>query len=174
MLASSRIVRFCLYVLISCVALAGVPGLRANDSGAFDAMVRLLLGHTVPEVSVGQLTNPNVFQILDTRERAEYEVSHLAGSVWVGSDDFQLNRIQHLSKTSRILVYCSVGYRSEKVGEKILAAGYRNVKNLTGGIFAWVNAGRPVYDSAGKITDKVHGYSQAWGVWLRSGKVVYR
>ena len=137
-------------------------------------MVRALLKHSVPEITVEALHDTVAFKILDTRAKAEFDVSHLPGAIWVGYEDFQLKRFGHLSKGSRILLYCSVGYRSEKVAEKLVRAGYLNVTNLSGGIFAWVNAGKPVYDNDGKITDRIHGYSRAWGIWLKAGKIVYR
>jgi predicted sulfurtransferase len=77
-----------------------------------------------------------------------------------------------MPKDTPIIVYCSVGYRSEKVAEQIIAAGYTQVSNLYGGIFEWVNEEQPVYDTKGK-TQKVHAYNKVWGVWLRKGKKVY-
>jgi hypothetical protein len=70
------------------------------------------------------------------------------------------------------VVYCAVGYRSERVGEKLLEAGYSRVLNMRGGIFAWVNRGFPVYGDGGH-TDRIHGYSRRWSRWLERGEVVY-
>jgi rhodanese-related sulfurtransferase len=150
-----------------------MSALRAESVAAFDAMVRVLLSHSVPELSVDAKTDVSTFVILDTREKSEFEVSHVRGAIWVGYDDFEIRRISHLPKVSRILLYCSVGYRSEKVAEKLRIAGYRNVTNMVGGIFAWVNSGRRVVDSKGAPTRRVHGYSRAWGVWVNQGTVVY-
>jgi rhodanese-related sulfurtransferase len=150
-----------------------MSALRAESVAAFDAMVRVLLSHSVPELSVDAKTDVSTFVILDTREKSEFEVSHVRGAIWVGYDDFEIRRISHLPKVSRILLYCSVGYRSEKVAEKLRIAGYRNVTNMVGGIFAWVNSGRRVVDSKGAPTTRVHGYSRAWGVWVNQGTVVY-
>jgi hypothetical protein len=71
------------------------------------------------------------------------------------------------------VVYCTVGVRSEKVGEKLKAAGYQNVRNLYGSIFEWVNQGNPVVDNQGKPTQQVHAYSRVWGVWLNKGEKIY-
>ena len=57
--------------------------------------------------------------------------------------------------------------------EKLKAAGYRNVRNLYGSIFEWVNQDNPVVDNQGKPTQKVHAYSRTWGVWLNKGEKVY-
>jgi 3-mercaptopyruvate sulfurtransferase SseA len=72
-----------------------------------------------------------------------------------------------------VVVYCSVGYRSERVGERLKALGFRDVRNLYGGIFQWVNEGRPVYNATGP-TRQVHPYSALWSTWLRQGEAVYK
>ena len=70
-------------------------------------------------------------------------------------------------------MYCSIGARSENVGEKFIKKGYTNVFNLYGGIFEWKNLGYQVYDSNGSETENVHVYSEEWGVWLNTGNKVY-
>ncbi len=112
--------------------------------------------------------------ILDAREKAEFEVSHLKNAIWVGYSDFDINRIKSLPKEqSSIVVYCSVGARSEDVGEKLKEAGYLNIKNLFGGIFLWKNLGYPVFDLQNKQTEKVHAFSKEWGLLLTNGDKVY-
>jgi rhodanese-related sulfurtransferase len=110
---------------------------------------------------------------LDARERNEYEVSHIKKSNYVGYDNFRLSRLTWLDTNSVIIVYCSVGYRSEKIAEKLIKGGYTNVRNLYGGFFEWVNLGYPIVDIYDSSTTKVHGYSPEWGVWLKKGDVVY-
>ncbi len=142
-------------------------------SRAYRTMLDALYQKTVPLVSVSALkAMPNVI-LLDTRSRAEYEVSHLPNARWVGYDDFDLKRVQGVSKQAPVVLYCSVGYRSEKVGEKLLAAGYQHVHNLDGSLFEWVNQGNPVVDPRGRPTQRVHAYSRLWGVWLKRGEKVY-
>ena len=70
-------------------------------------------------------------------------------------------------------MYCSVGYRSEKISEKLIAAGFTDVSNLYGGIFEWVNIGRPVYKASNQKTNRVHTYNKEWSKWLRTGIKVY-
>ena len=81
-------------------------------------------------------------------------------------------RIKELDtyKDREIIVYCSVGKRSEDIGEKLINAGYKNVKNLYGGIFEWVNEALPIVDNSGKQTNKIHAYSKDWGVWVIKGE----
>ena len=142
-------------------------------SGSYRAMLKTLLSHSVPEVQVQQVArDSSAILFLDARESKEYEVSHIQGAVHVGYDHFDISQLSDIQKDTHIVVYCSVGYRSEKTAEKLLAAGFKDVSNLYGGIFEWVNQDQPVYDEKGK-TDRVHAYSKTWGIWLKKGKKVY-
>lgn len=164
------------FLLLAFVALIAVPSLAQIKvkSKAYDNMLKDLLSHTVKEVGVSDIDqNDHSILFLDARERKEYEVSHIKNAVWIGYDDFRMSRVKSIQKTDKIVVYCSVGYRSEKISEKLITAGYRNVANLYGSIFEWVNQGRPVYDMDGKITAKVHAYDRNWGRWLKKGVKVY-
>lgn len=142
---------------------------------AFRAMLHTLLSHSVTEINVAQASAAQASHayLLDARERREFEVSHLENARFVGFDDFSLDRVADIPKDSAVVVYCSVGYRSEKVAEKLLAAGFTKVVNLYGGIFQWVNEGNMVVDADDHPTPKVHAYSRTWGVWLKKGEKVY-
>jgi len=108
--------------------------------------------------------------LLDTRSPEEFKVSHLKNAQFVDYDNFELSEITVANKEKTVIVYCSVGYRSERVGEQLKAAGYKNVYNLYGGIFQWKNEQRPVYNPEGEQTDSVHVYNKRWGQWLEDGK----
>ena len=113
--------------------------------------------------------------ILDAREPEEFRVSHIKGALNVGYNDFssEEKQLQNLDKTKPVVVYCSVGIRSEKIGEKLKKAGFTNLKNLYGGIFEWKNKGFPVIDSTGKKTENIHIYGKMWGQYLSAGNPVY-
>jgi rhodanese-related sulfurtransferase len=147
--------------------------LAQTTSPTYGAMLEAMYKKTVPLVTVAELKKkPNVV-LLDTRTKAEYDVSHLPDARWVGYDDFELKRVKDIPKQADVVLYCSVGYRSERVGEKLQAAGYRQVRNLHGSLFEWVNQGNTVVDKQGKPTQRVHAYSRLWGVWLNKGEKVY-
>ena len=105
--------------------------------------------------------------LLDTREQHEYQISHLAGARCVGYDDFKLTNVpDDVDIMDTIIVYCSVGYRSGKIGEQLQKAGYKNVYNLDGGLFRWANEGRQLKNEQNQITARVHGYNAQWAKWL--------
>jgi rhodanese-related sulfurtransferase len=104
--------------------------------------------------------------LLDVREKQEFEVSHIPGAQWAGYNDFDISAYDEISKDQPIVVYCSVGYRSEKVGETLRNAGYSNVRNLYGSLFEWVNQGNVVEEKGGHPTTRIHTYNRKWSQWM--------
>tara|TARA_B100000768_G_C11171243_1_gene328804 strand:+ start:178 stop:360 length:183 start_codon:yes stop_codon:yes gene_type:complete len=51
----------------------------------------------------------------------------------------------NINKSDIIIVYCTIGYRSEKISEELKLKGYKYVYNLYGGIIQWVNKGNKVF-----------------------------
>ncbi|MFT7377599.1 MAG: rhodanese-related sulfurtransferase [Sphingobacteriales bacterium] len=141
-------------------------------SGAYNMTLKALLSHSVPEVEVKDISDTSDVFFLDSRAKAEFEVSHIKGAKWVGYDDFDLARVSEVSKDKKIVVYCSVGFRSEKISEKLIADGFTNVSNLYGGIFEWKNQDKPVFVDSIE-TDSVHAFDKTWGIWLKKGEKVY-
>ena len=112
--------------------------------------------------------------ILDTRTEREFEVSHIPGATFVDFDSFRKKDWEKQSRDQKVVVYCSVGYRSERIGEKLQKMGFEDVTNLYGGIFEWKNQGYQVEDIQGQSTEDVHTYNEDWGQWLQSGNKVYK
>ena len=131
---------------------------------------------SVPYIYVDELTKVTTQPIvLDTREKAEYEVSHLDKAIYVGFNDFEISKTASLpsDKDTMIVVYCSIGVRSEIIGKQLIAEGYTSVYNLYGGIFEWTNKGEKIYSSQEQPTSKVHVNSKQWGAYLLKGTQVY-
>ena len=133
----------------------------------YNKRLNFLLSGSVPFMEVSTLeTNIQQYTVLDTRDREEYEISHIPGAVFVGPD-FDLKNVENLDRENPIVVYCSVGYRSEKYGEKLLKAGFTEVSNLYGGIFEWLNAGNNVALGNEILEDKlIHTYNASWGKFV--------
>lgn len=143
-----------------------------GQSLPYQALLKTLYDSSFPVVKPAQVTNLATYQVLDAREKTEHEVSHLQNAIWVGHDTFTLKSVAELDKNKPVLIYCTVGARSEEIGKKLQKEGFTRVYNLYGGIVHWVNEGRPVF-AKGKPTQKVHTYSKPWSVWLTKGKKVY-
>ena len=113
--------------------------------------------------------------LLDARETIEYQVSHIKNAIHVGYDHFSLDQVikKKLPKDSPIVVYCSLGIRSEDISEKLNAAGYTNIQNLYGGIFEWKNKNYKIVNLKNTPTDSIHAFSKEWGKWATKGIKVY-
>lgn len=131
--------------------------------------------NSVPYIQVEDVAVNDSTVILDAREPGEYAVSKIPGAIYIGFNEFDIFTVRSLiaDKKKKIIVYCSLGVRSERIGHKIKRAGYGNVFNLWGGIFEWKNEGRQVVDANNKPTENVHAYSKKWGVYLKKGIKVY-
>ena len=143
------------------------------ENPAFGIMLNFLLEHKAKEISVDEAVKLDNVTWLDARTREEFEVSRIPGARWVGDAASTEEIIGHHAKESPIIVYCSVGYRSEKTVIKLKNAGMLNVMNLYGGIFEWKNKDLPLTDSNGELTDKLHAFDKKWGIWLQNGEKVY-
>ncbi len=155
--------------------IAFLPGHSAAQ-GAYDVLLSTLYSNTVPTISSDSLEAVKKRQaplLLDTRAESEFQVSHLPEARWIDYETFAPEMVKDVAKDRPIIVYCSVGYRSEKIGEKLKSLGYSNVQNLYGGIFEWKNEGHTVVNSKNQPTDSVHCYNKLWSVWLKKGIKVY-
>jgi len=103
--------------------------------------------------------------LLDTREAEEFEVSHLKNAHLATSVPDALKVLEKASSDSIVVLYCSVGYRSSKIAERLERRGIPNVYNLEGSLFQWANEQRPIYSGA-KRTDTVHPFDNEWGQLL--------
>jgi len=133
-----------------------------------------LYKNTVPLISIEELIKIDKYNlyILDTREEDEFNVSHLKNARQVGNFWFDMRKVYDIPTNATVVVYCSVGVRSEKIGEKLIAAGYKNVLNLYGGIFEWINQSHPVYKQNGVQTAEIHTYDKNWERWAERGTKV--
>ncbi len=151
---------------------SSVHGQKMVEGSAYNLMLKALLSHSVPEITVEDVkVSSDSYLFVDSREPKEFEVSHIKGALSVGYDHLDFSGLKDTPKDQPIVVYCSVGYRSEKVGEQLMKAGFTNVKNLYGGLFEWMNQDLPVVDENGP-TKKVHVFSKAWGVWCHCDEKV--
>lgn len=134
---------------------------------AFNEELTRLLSFTVKTMDVDQLKEqlPEVV-LLDAREPEEYKVSHIPGALNIGYKHPDFSVLSGVPKDATIVVYCSVGYRSEKIGEKLERLGFSRVFNLYGSIFEWANRGYALETGEGKSTAQLHTYDEKWSKWV--------
>ena len=130
---------------------------------------------TVPYITIDELKQKQNFILLDTREIKEFNTSHIENAVNVGFNKFDSKKITLLIKDKNefVVLYCSIGVRSERIGEKLLKLGYKNVFNLYGGIFEWKNNDGKTFNSNNIETDSIHTFNKHWSKYLTKGIKVY-
>ena len=74
--------------------------------------------------------------LLDVREANEWEIGRLPGATRISVHELQA-RMNELDTAREMVVYCRSGVRSGRAVEMLKAAGFRKVKNMTGGILRW-------------------------------------
>jgi rhodanese-related sulfurtransferase len=149
----------------------------AAQAETWDELMQVLYDNTVPLIEPEEALDYIAQQdpvILDIRSVEEQKISIIGGSRPLDYDSFTLDQVPDIPKERPILVYCALGYRSEKIGQQLLEAGYSQVYNLKGGIIHWKNQDLTIQDPNGALTSRVHGVDPTWGRWLTNGEVVYQ
>jgi rhodanese-related sulfurtransferase len=104
--------------------------------------------------------------LLDVRGGDEFAVSHLHGARLVRPEAQAKDVLGDADANQPVVVYCAGGYRAAKMARRLIEAGRRDVLNLDGGIFAWVNEGHPV-ERDGREVAQVHPMSRLFSRLLR-------
>ncbi len=155
--------------LVITVLLNLSPGQISYERG-----IHFFSGDSVPVIKpseLKELRKTKKVYLLDTRTEEEYRVSRISGARFVDYKNFSKSAMKDIPLDATIVLYCSVGYRSGRIGEKLDSHGYTDIFNLYGGIFHWKNTGHRVFNDRGE-TEDVHGYSKFWSRWLKKGNTV--
>ncbi|NQX00270.1 molybdopterin-synthase adenylyltransferase MoeB [bacterium] len=75
--------------------------------------------------------------LIDVREPDEYAIAHIAGSRLIPLQTLP-TQIASLPADCEILIHCKAGGRSAKAVQLLLDHGFTRVKNVTGGMDAWL------------------------------------
>lgn len=105
--------------------------------------------------------------VLDARTKEEYAISHIKNAIWIGDDSLAIERANFEigKREPRYIIYCSIGYRSQLIGEQLKDSLGFSIENLEGGIFGWNQKTLPLVDSENNQTTKIHPYSFLWSFW---------
>ncbi|MBE0402392.1 molybdopterin-synthase adenylyltransferase MoeB [Halomonas sp. AOP12-C2-37] len=107
----------------------------------------------VPSISATELhtllvKEPTV-TLLDVREQNEWDIVHIEGAHLLPKAYVLTSLGQGVmaEKDAPYVVYCKAGTRSREVVQAMLTAGFSNVRNLQGGVLAWVHDVNPTLAS---------------------------
>jgi adenylyltransferase/sulfurtransferase len=76
-------------------------------------------------------------KIVDVREPHEHEINHIEGSLLIPLRDLPA-RVNELDTADEIVVHCLMGARSAEACKLLRDLGFKKVRNLKGGIRAWI------------------------------------
>lgn len=158
---------FFFQLLAGCIQGQSGNRLGQCESPSFDRKVASMLRFDIPAIDVDSIRqSPERYLLLDARAKREYVVGHIPGARWVDYPDIRAEALAGIDYNQPIAVYCSIGYRSERIARELRKMGYRQAVNVYGSIFEWVNRGYPLSDGSGKPSQKVHGYDRNWSTWV--------
>jgi len=76
------------------------------------------------------------FYLLDVREPNEFKIGRIPGSTLIPLGEVP-QRVSEIPRDKEIIVLCKMGGRSARAATFLRQQGYKNVKNLKGGILDW-------------------------------------
>jgi adenylyltransferase/sulfurtransferase len=76
--------------------------------------------------------------IVDVREPQEYQINRIAGSKLIPLGELP-QRYEELDRDAAIVCQCKSGARSAKATAFLRGIGFKNVRNLAGGILGWID-----------------------------------
>jgi rhodanese-related sulfurtransferase len=93
-------------------------------------------GIQASEVREKLQTSKENFQVLDVREEDEVKAKRIPNTIWVPYGELK-KRLGELDKEKEIAVHCESGLRSYKACLRLQHEGFKNVKNIDGGMLCW-------------------------------------
>lgn len=125
-------------------AFCGVPHEQSQAPDAAAAASASLTAQQLAALLAQRDRGEAQFELIDVREPGEHELVSIPGSRLVslrsildGSADTALE------PESDLVLYCKVGARSEQARVALQRRGHTRVRNLTGGVLAWVRDVEP-------------------------------
>jgi sulfur-carrier protein adenylyltransferase/sulfurtransferase len=110
-----------------------------DEAASCDARAPAPAGAAVPEIAPEELKRRldagEALLVLDVREPHEYRICNLAERL-VPLGELP-GHARELDPARPIVVYCRTGVRSARAAALLLGMGFRDVRNLAGGIHAW-------------------------------------
>jgi adenylyltransferase/sulfurtransferase len=94
-------------------------------------------GGVIDPVEVKQkLDRGDDFVLIDVREPYEYQIARIPGARLIPLGDLP-KHLSELNPNAEIVAHCRSGQRSQKAVDLMKQNGFKNVRNMTGGILAW-------------------------------------
>jgi len=83
-----------------------------------------------------KLDSGDNFLLIDVREPYEYQIARIPGARLIPLGELP-KRLRELDPNAEIIAQCKSGARSQKAVDLMKQHGFKNVRNMIGGITAW-------------------------------------
>ena len=119
----------------------GEADLSRSDAGRPDLPVEAAFSPPGEALTVHQLKarmdRGDAPLVLDVREVHEHAICSIPGAVLIPSGELP-QRLAELDPDREVVVHCRAGGRSSRAVNLLREKGFKNARNLTGGVIAWV------------------------------------
>lgn len=120
----------------------GMPGMDHSAGGTETGdHASMAIAGLSPAEFAARMAEPEVF-VINVHEPYEGELE--GTDAFVPSSQIARSRELPAARDTEILLYCRTGRMSESAARALMAAGYRRVAHLAGGLRAWRAAGYEV------------------------------
>ncbi len=154
-------------IILGIVVLAAISAIYVQQKGLYTFWGSNSV-ERIDSTSAQQLIEDKSPLIIDARTIEEFETSHLEQAM-----RFEPSILNSMDKKQPILIYCTVGVRSNRLAKQLSDAGFREVYDMKDGIIGWANNAQPVIDSSNELTDRIHTYNKSVSPLLKKGTPVY-
>jgi adenylyltransferase/sulfurtransferase len=118
-------------------------GLAGGESGAGAGLGAAAFGEVTARELAGMLEargeGERAFELVDVRDEGEREVVSIPGSTAIHLEDFRSGAaLGKLPDGIPVVLMCKTGARSAEAAGLLARSGRTDVRNLTGGVMAWV------------------------------------
>jgi len=121
--------------LVDYEGFCGMPGGSALDSGA---AVPLITALELADLLPGNGGTSQVL-LVDVRGSEERAIAHIPGALAIHLDEFRSGAAAlQIPFDQPVVIHCKMGSRSEEASRILIEAGHPDVRNLEGGVLAWV------------------------------------
>jgi adenylyltransferase/sulfurtransferase len=93
-------------------------------------------GVITPAEVKAKLDRGDAFTLIDVREPHEFQIARIPGAKLIPLGELD-KHVNELDRDADIVAHCKSGGRSQKAVDFLKASGFKNVRNMTGGITSW-------------------------------------
>ncbi|MEO6392323.1 MAG: rhodanese-like domain-containing protein [Pyrinomonadaceae bacterium] len=131
------------------LARVGHESVNGFLAGGMDAWAKANLPvRSIPQITVAELKELAIdgsdLQVLDVRRPAEFRGGRFPAAINLPLEPNLATTAATLDRARPTAVICQTGYRSSAAAGILEQAGFRDVRNVTGGTTAWIESGYPV------------------------------